>query len=228
MFSRIVPPNSHVSWSTMPMFERRSRRRIFEMSRPSRRDRAAVDLVEAHDQVHERGLARAGRADDRDRLARLGDERQVLDERVLRVVGERDVVELDAALRVEVLERHERRPRSPPRASSSSKTRSAEAIPDCITLIIDASWVSGCVNWREYWMNAWMSPIAQLARRHPQPADERDRDVVQVAEEHHRGLDRPGDELRAVARLEQLLVLVVELLLDVASGGRTPSRASGR
>ena len=32
-------------------------------------------------------------------------------------------------------------------------------MPDCITLIIDASCVSGCVNWREYWMNAWMSPI---------------------------------------------------------------------
>ena len=27
------------------------------------------------------------------------------------------------------------------------------------TLIIDASCVSGWVNWREYWMNAWMSPI---------------------------------------------------------------------
>ena len=30
----------------------------------------------------------------------------------------------------------------------------------------------------------------QLARRHHQPADEGDRDVVQVAEEHHRRLDR--------------------------------------
>ena len=61
-----------------------------------------------------------------------------------------------------------------------------------------------------------------LARRHPQAADERDGDVVQVAEEHHRGLDRPGDELRGVAGLEQLLVLVVELLLDVRAGARTP------
>ena len=42
------------------------------------------------------------------------------------------------------------------------------------------------------------------------------RDVVQVAEEHHRRLDRPGDELRAEARLEELLVLLVEALLDVA------------
>ncbi|CAB4683105.1 unannotated protein [freshwater metagenome] len=35
-------------------------------------------------------------------------------------------------------------------ASSNSKTRSAEAMPDCNTLAIEASWVSGCVNWREY------------------------------------------------------------------------------
>jgi hypothetical protein len=32
-------------------------------------------------------------------------------------------------------------------------------MPDWRTLIIDASWVIGWVNWREYWMNAWMSPI---------------------------------------------------------------------
>ena len=32
-------------------------------------------------------------------------------------------------------------------------------MPDCITLIIDASCVSGWVNWREYWMKAWMSPM---------------------------------------------------------------------
>ena len=43
--------------------------------------------------------------------------------------------------------------------SRSSKTRSADAMPDCSTLTIDASWVRGWVNWREYWMNAWMSPM---------------------------------------------------------------------
>ena len=50
-------------------------------------DPAAVELVEPHDQVDERGLAGAGRADDGDRLARLGDERQVLDQRLVRVVA---------------------------------------------------------------------------------------------------------------------------------------------
>ena len=43
-------------------------------------------------------------------------------------------------------------------ASSSSKTRSAEATPDCSRLDIDATWVSGWLNCREYWMNACTSP----------------------------------------------------------------------
>ena len=32
-------------------------------------------------------------------------------------------------------------------------------MPDWNTFTIDASWVSGCVNCREYWMKAWMSPM---------------------------------------------------------------------
>ncbi len=34
---------------------------------------------------------------------------------------------------------------------------------------MDATWVSGWVNWREYWMNACTSPrlIAPLATRSP-------------------------------------------------------------
>ena len=42
-------------------------------------------------------------------------------------------------------------------------------MPDCITLIMDATWVRGCVNCLEYWMNAWTSPIdiAPEATRSP-------------------------------------------------------------
>ena len=48
-------------------------------------------------------------------------------------------------------------------------TRSNDAMPDWNTFIIDASWVSGIENVREYWMKAWMSPrlIAPLATRSP-------------------------------------------------------------
>ena len=54
-------------------------------------------------------------------------------------------------------------------ASSRSKTRSAEATPDCSRFAIDATWVSGWVNWREYWMKAWTSPrlIDPDATRNP-------------------------------------------------------------
>ena len=54
-------------------------------------------------------------------------------------------------------------------ASSTSKTRSAEATPDWSTLAIEATCVSGWVNWREYWMNACTSPrlIVPLATRRP-------------------------------------------------------------
>ena len=128
--------------------------------------------------------------DDGDGLAGLGDQRQVLDQRVVRVVGERHVVELDPAARAAVGER--RRPASGDcsSASSSSKTRSAEAMPDCSTLAIDASWVSGWVNWREYWMNAWTSPSVIAPDDTRRPPIDGDGDVVEVAEEHHRRLDR--------------------------------------
>ena len=107
------------------------------------RDPAAVDLVEAHQQVDERRLAGARRADDRDRAARLGHEVQVLDERRVR---------LGSGTR-----RPRRRPRRGRRAStlgatgsaitsassSSSKTRSADATADWRTLAMLAVWMIG-------------------------------------------------------------------------------------
>ena len=54
-------------------------------------------------------------------------------------------------------------------SSSTSKTRSAEATPDCSRFAIEASWVSGWVNIRVYWMNACTSPrlMVPLATRRP-------------------------------------------------------------
>ena len=59
-------------------------------------DPATVDLVEPHQQVDQGRLARAGRSDDGDHLARLHDEVEVLDERHLGQVAERNTFELDA------------------------------------------------------------------------------------------------------------------------------------
>ena len=50
----------------------------------------------------------------------------------------------------------------------------------------------------------------QLPRGDPQAADDGDGHVVEVGDEVHRRLDDPGDELGAVARLVQPVVLLVE------------------
>ena len=60
-------------------------------------DPAAGDVVEAQQQVDDRGLARARRADDAHPLARLHLERHVLEHVVLVVVGEPHVLEDDMA-----------------------------------------------------------------------------------------------------------------------------------
>ena len=43
-------------------------------------------------------------------------------------------------------------------SSRSSNTRSADATADWRTFAMDAVWMIGKVNWREYWMNAMTSP----------------------------------------------------------------------
>ena len=127
---------------------------------PVKGDPATVELVEPHDEVDQRGLPRPGRADDRDGLPRLDDEVEVLDERLGLVIRERDVLEAHLAAvpgiacvrdrrdgvrrllgRVEHLEDPLRR-----------------GDPDCSRFAIEATCVSGWVNWREYWMKAWTSP----------------------------------------------------------------------
>ena len=123
----------------------------------------------------------------------------MLDQRPVRVVGERHVLERDPALR-------------PGRAagvggsgdcssvSSSSSTRSSEAMPDWKTFIIDASWVSGIEKVREYWMKACTSPTRDRAARHLQAADHGDEHVLHVAEEHRQRLHQARHELGAEGR----------------------------
>ena len=56
------------------------------------------DVVEARQQVEDRGLAGAGGADERDRFAGLDGEAHAVERRRV-AIGEGDVVELDAAVR---------------------------------------------------------------------------------------------------------------------------------
>ena len=65
-------------------------------------DGAAVDVIEPHEQVDEGGLAAAGGADDGDALAGLDVQRQALDERAVGQIAERDVLDLDVAVRHEL------------------------------------------------------------------------------------------------------------------------------
>ena len=62
-------------------------------------DFTAVDIVEAHQQVDDRRLAAARRADERDLPAGLDCEREVVDDTLLRHIGEVYVAELDAAVK---------------------------------------------------------------------------------------------------------------------------------
>ena len=61
-------------------------------------DVAALNVIEAVDEVRDRRLARTGRADEGDLLAGLGIEREVFQHRLVRIIGEVDVVEADVAL----------------------------------------------------------------------------------------------------------------------------------
>ena len=190
-------------------------------------DPPALDVVEPHDEVHERRLAGAGRSDDRDGAARASPSRlRPVDERLVGAVAERDILEREVARRLGRRLGVDRR-RAPPRPRRAARTRArALATPDCSRFAIEPSWLSGCVNWREYWMNACTSPIDMQPRRHLQSADDGDRDVDEVPDEHHRGHDRcprgtgrrssPGRPLRSRPGSRP----------RPPSGGRTPSRSS--
>ncbi len=88
----------------------------------------------------------------------LDDEVQVVDERHVGQVAERHVLELDAPGDRPADADQRLRPGLSSSSSRSSKTRSAEATADWMTLAMLAVWVIGIVNWREYWTKAWTSP----------------------------------------------------------------------
>ncbi len=137
----------------MPILARSCARGMVAMSIPVHGDPPRTHLVEAHEQVDERRLARPCRPDDGHRFPGFGHQGQGFDERNAGVVGERDV-----------FERHPAKRRAAPggagasglssSASSTSRTRSSEAMPLWKRFIIDASWVIGIENWRVYWRRA--------------------------------------------------------------------------
>ena len=100
-------------------------------------------------------------------------------------------------------------------ASSSSITRSSEAMPDWKTFIIDASCVSGIEKVREYWMKAWTSPTLMAPLATCRPPTTATITYCTLPEEHRGRLHEARHELGAEGGLEQLVVGLPEALLDL-------------
>ena len=66
---------------------------------------AAVDIVKAHQQFHQRGLACAGRSHNCHLLTRFHLDRKIVDHRVVGVVAEPNVLEFDSAFHVVQVDR---------------------------------------------------------------------------------------------------------------------------
>ena len=170
-------------------------------------DPPGVDVVEAHQQVDQRGLAGTCRADDRAR-SRPGSTSRL----------KSSISGLSGTYRNETSSKTTRPSTSPGRTGSSgsgdlllgssrnSKTRSAEATPDCRRLT-----TRGDLGDRHRELPRVLDEGLDVAEGHrpgghPQAADHGDGDVVEVRDEHHRRLDDAGDELRLEAGLVHALV----------------------
>lgn len=109
-------------------------------------DAAAVHIVEAHEQIDDRRLAAAGRADDGNTLAGLRGKIKMLDQVLLRDIGERDVLQRNAA--VGVRERLRIGGSGVCGVSSmSSKMRSAQASAFCSSVTTPEISLKGFVYW---------------------------------------------------------------------------------
>ena len=100
-------------------------------------------------------------------------------------------------------------------ASSSSNTRSAEAMPDWNVLTID-----GDPRQRLREAARVLEERLDVADRHravgdADAAEHGDRDEVEVADEHRRRLDHAGDELGPEAGLVELVVGCAERFFDI-------------
>ena len=190
-------------------------------------DLAAVDLVEAHDQVHQCRLAGAGGADDRDRLPGPGRQRQVGDQRLVGAVGEGDVVELDASLGGA----GQLGPPDSTRGDLSPLFRVTGGDLPVGLLLLGVEQLEdplgggdpgdqhvrhpGDLPQRGIELARVLDEGDHLAQgdvsgSHPQAADHGDADVAEVGHPLHDRHDHPGVELGLEGGLEQLLVARIE------------------
>ena len=191
------------------------------------RDRSAVELVEPHDEVDERRLARAGRSHDRDRLPGLGEQRERFDERPVGVVRERDVVELDpaahrrqfgavdrfGALFLGVEELDHPLERRDARLEDVHRRRELREWHREVARVLDE-----CLDLAD----------ADRTIRHLDAADHCDDRVLEVAHEHRERLHQARHELRAERRRRTARRSWCGNAPRPRAGGRTPSRPRDR
>lgn len=155
-------------------------------------------------------FAGAGRADDGDRAARFDRQRQILDQRLLRVVAERHMLQLHppaqllrtfGGRRVGLLLRRVQHLEDPlgrghARLHQVRHRRDLRQRHRELPRVLD---------------ERLHVPDGQRPGRHPQPADDRHQHVVEIRHEHHQRLHHTAVELRPEPRLVQRLVLLGEL-----------------
>ncbi len=174
---------------------------------PVQCDPAAGDIVEPHQEIDQRGLPGAGRADDRDGVTGFRGQRQVLDQRPVRGVAKGDVLEGHPATqplrvrrgdRVRFLLAGVKKVEHPLRGGHPGLHQVRHAGDHGQRL----AELPGVLDERLHVTDR------QCAGRDPQSPDDRDQHVVEVPDKHHRRLHQSGDELRAPAdRIEPLVVL---------------------
>ena len=193
--------------------------RVIEPQAPARQvahraavqpDLAAVHVVKAHEQIDDRRLAGARRADDRDQRALRHVERKVLDDLPVGRIAEIDVRKLDLAadgLEVDGVRRVGRLRRLVEQAEHALRRRKgglqlADDVGDLVDRAAELSRVQ-----HEGRDVADRDRAAEVQNR-AEKADERERKVV---DEVDRGADQAAVIVGLVVRLDGLVVLAVEL-----------------
>ncbi len=174
-------------------------------------DAAILKLIEAHEEVHERGLAGAGGPDDSDRLARQRFEGQVLDQRFVGRVAEPYVAELHMPLGTAQMHGLEGL-----RYLLGSVEKLEDALGGRRGRLQHVGRRGGLHDRLVELARVLDERLHVTERERPardlETADDGHAHVVEVVEEVERRLDRARDELGAERRLVQALVLAVEHL----------------
>ncbi len=173
---------------------------------PVEQDAPAVEFVEPHDQVDQRGLARTVGPHDGDRLTGFDAERQVGDQGAIGRIREPHVLELDHSPAVDV------RGASAESGSCSSASRRGEhALGRGGARLHDRGHATQLRQRLGELLRVLDEGLhvaeADLPAGHHETAENGDADVGEVSDEHHARHDHAGEELRLEAGLVQLFVL---------------------